>query len=167
MSMNSSNQKEQFNVAYVCAMAAQAGLNHLPPVVDEDSVDLTLMGKGFSGKWRNPQIHLQLKCTSQDLVSGTTIKFKLPKKNYDDLRGNNVICPRYLVVLIVPTEKDKWISHQPQYMSLHNQCYWISIKDHPDCANKTKVTVDIPLTQRLTTSDLLHLMTQASNGIAL
>lgn len=165
--MHPGNKKEQFNVAYVCAMAAQAGLNHLPPVVDEDSVDLTLMGKGYTGKVRNPQIHLQLKCTSQELISGDFIKFPLPKKNYDDLRGDNVVCPRYLVVLLVPKDGNDWIQHHPEHMSLHNRCYWVSIKDHPDSSNNTKVMIDIPLTQRLTTADLRQLMSQASNGISL
>lgn len=165
--MNSGNKKEQFNIAYVCAMAAQAGLNHATPVVDEDSVDLLLMGKGYTGKLRNPQIQLQLKCTSQDLISGDFIKFPLPKKNYDDLRGDNVVCPQYLVVLLVPNDHDDWVQHHPEHMSLHNRCYWVSMKDHPESDNQTKVTIDIPLTQRLTTDDLRHLMSQASNGIAL
>jgi hypothetical protein len=164
--MHSGNKKEQFNIAYVCAMAAQAGLNHAPPEVDEDSVDLMLIGKGFTGKVRNPHIHLQLKCTSQDLIYGSVIKFPLPKKNYDDLRGVNVLCPRYLVVLIVPKNSDEWVNHHPEHMSLHNRCYWVSIKDHPDCTNQSKVTIDIPLSQRLTTVGLQDLMVQASNGNA-
>lgn len=165
--MNSGNEKEQFNIAYICAIAAQAGLNHAAPVVDEDSVDLMLIGRGYTGKLRNPHIHLQLKCTSQDLISGSFIKFPLPKKNYDDLRGDNVVCPRYLVVLLVPKNHDDWIQHRPEYMSLHSRCYWVSIKDYPDSANQSKMTIDIPLTQRLTTANLRHLMTQASNEVTL
>lgn len=165
--MNSGNRKEQFNVAYVCAMAAQAGLNYATPVVDEDSVDLMLMGKGYAGKLRNPQIHLQLKCTSQDLLSGDFIKFPLPKKNYDDLRSDNVVCPQYLVVLLVPEDHEDWVQHHPECMTLHNRCYWVSIRGYPDSDNQTKVTVEIPLTQRLTTDELRHLMGQASKGIAL
>jgi hypothetical protein len=165
--MHSANKKEQFNVAYVCAMAAQAGLNHSQLEVDDDSVDLILKGKGYTGKVRNPQIHLQLKCTSQDLISGNVIKFPLPKKNYDDLRGTNVVCPQYLVVLVVPKDENDWIQHHPEHMSLHNRCYWVSIKDKPERKSRTKVTIDIPLTQRLTTNDLRHLMSQASNGISL
>jgi hypothetical protein len=163
--MHSNNKKEQFNVAFVCAMAAQAGLNHLPPVVDEDSVDLTLMGKGYSGKIRNPQIHLQLKCTAQDIATETSLKFALPKKNYDDLRGADVVCPRYLVVLLVPKDDKEWIKHHDGHMSLHNRCFWVSIKDYPPSENQSKVNIEIPLTQRLTTNELLHLMQEASKGV--
>ena len=33
-------QKEQFSLAYVLAVAAQAGVNHTTPVVDDESVDI-------------------------------------------------------------------------------------------------------------------------------
>lgn len=165
--MHLSNKKEQFNVAFVCAMAAQAGLNHSTPVVDEDSVDLTLIGRGYGGKLRNPQIHLQLKCTAQDIIAGTSIKFPLPKKNYDDLRGSNVVCPQYLVVLLVPKDESEWIQYHDEHMSLHNRCFWVSIKDYPPNDNQSKVTIEIPLSQRLTTAELLRLMQEASEGVAL
>jgi hypothetical protein len=165
--MHSSNKKEQFNIAFVCAMAAQAGLNHSTPVVDEDSVDLMLIGRGFTGKRRNPQIHLQLKCTAQDIATGTSLKFPLPKKNYDDLRSDNVLCPQYLVVLLVPKDEREWIQHHDEHMSLHNRCFWVSIKDYPPTENKSKVIIDIPLSQRLTTNELLRLMQEASEGVAL
>lgn len=162
--MYGTKMKEQFNIAYVCAMAAQAGLNHNHPSVDDDSVDITLSGSAFPGKVRNPHIDLQLKCTSQNLISGQVIKFPLKKKNYDDLRGDNLIHPRLLVVLLVSPDKDKWIEHHPEYMSLHRHCYWLSMKDFPDTKNENQVTVDIPIAQRLTTRILLQLMDKASNG---
>jgi hypothetical protein len=162
--MHITQRQEQFNIAYIAAMAAQAGLNHSRPTVDDDSVDLILMGKGYGGVLKNPQIHLQLKCTSQDLIQGDVIKYPLNIKNYNDLRGDSFISPRYLVVLLIPQNEQEWIVHQSECMKLHNQCYWVSIKDHPDTINTTSVTVDIPLNQRLTTDTLRHLMADASNG---
>ena len=147
--MNPSLQKEQFNVAYINALAAQAGINRGRADVDDDSVDIFLMGKGYAGKIRNPQIQLQLKCTSQDFVAGSVLKFPLSRKNYDDLRGSDIICPRYLAVLVVPRDETTWIEHADDGMILRNTCYWVSIRDLPDSANQT-VTVDVPLSQRLT-----------------
>lgn len=162
--MHISNKKEQFNIAYITAMAAQAGLNHNAPVVDEDSVDLTLIGKNYPGLFKDPHIQLQLKCTSQNLINGDVIKYPLSIKNYEELRGTSYICPRYLVVLLVPQNEQEWIVHHDEHMALHNQCYWISIKDYPSTTNTTSVVVDVPLNQRLTTDTLLKLMTDASNG---
>lgn len=162
--MDIAKKKEQFNVAYIYAMAAQAGLNPSQLQVDDDSIDIQLSGKGFLGRIRNPMVQLQLKCTSQDVISGEVIKFALSRKNYDDLRGQNVICPRYLVVLLVPEENDSWIQHHDAFMSLHNTCYWLSLKDFPTTSNSTSVTVDIPLSQRLTTASLSQFLTLASEG---
>src|SRR6185437_10576688 len=162
--MDPNKKKEQFNVAYVNALAAQAGLNNARTDVDDDSVDLYLVGKGYEGQIRNPHIQLQLKCTSTDLITGSLLKFPLSRKNYDDLRGANVLCPRYLVVLVVPADETMWIEHQQEGMSLRNACYWVSIRHHPDSSNATTVTVDVPLSQRLTANELRNLMLRASSG---
>lgn len=162
--MDIGKRMEQFNIAYLCAMAAQVGLNPSRPDVDDDSVDLQLAAKGWQGgKLRNPTIQLQLKCTAGANVAGEVIKFALPKKNYDDLRGADLICPRYLVVMHVPPIDD-WIQHHADHMSLHHTCYWVSIKGHPESENTTSVTIDVPLSQRLTTESLRALLDRASQG---
>lgn len=162
--MHITNQKELFNVAYVHAMAAQAGLNHGSLTVDDDSLDLIIAGKGFgkAGGIRNPQLHLQLKCTSQNLISGEQIKFPLSMKNYNDLRATNVVAPSYLVVMIVPEDVNAWTSHDNNNMILNHCCYWVSLKGLPASSNKDKVLVNVPLSQRLTPNALHQLMTLAS-----
>jgi hypothetical protein len=166
--MDIAKQKEQFNIAYICALAAQAGLNHSVRAVDDDSVDITFHGRMYLGKpVRNPQIEIQLKSTSKNLVSGEMIKFPLKKKNYDDLRGHDLVSPRYLAVLLIPESPDDWLRHEVDFMSLHNACYWTSIRNAPDSVNATSVTVDVPLNQRLTTKQLLQLVSLASDGVAL
>lgn len=155
---------EQFSVAYVNAIAARIGLNNAQMSVDDDSVDLMLMGRGFSGKYRNPQLGLQLKCTSQDVITDGYLKFPLSIKNYNDLRGDDLVCPRYLVVLLVPKDAVDWIVHEDDALLLKHSCYWASIKDHPDTSNKTSVTISIPLDQKLTCDSLLELMNMAATG---
>lgn len=164
--MNPDKQKEQFNVAYMYALGAHAGLNPGNLIVDDDSVDLLFQGKGYKAKIRNPQIQLQLKCTSSANVIDGVLKFALKKKNYDDLRGENVVVPRYLAVLIVPDNTDDWIKQGEEYMSLYKTCYWYSLRQLPESSNRSSVTVAIPLEQRLTTTSLLKLMDAASNGAA-
>lgn len=165
--MDRAKQKEQFSIAYVNAMAAQAGLNNGHCAVDDDSVDLMLLGKGFDGKIRNPQLQLQLKCTSQQLVKDEVIKFPLSVKNYNDLRGENVVCPRYLVVLVVPENVADWSEQRSNELILRNSCYWMSIRNMPETCNVSSVTVEVPLKQQLTKEILLELMAHASKGEAL
>ena len=161
--MDRRKRKEQFNVAYVGALAAQVGINNARTEVDDDSIDVYLVGRGYSGKIRNPQIQLQLKCTSQDLVSGSVVKFPLKRKNYDDLRGMNILCPRYLAVLIVPGNEAEWTEHSAEGMLLRHTCYWVSIRDLPD-TDQGSITVEVPIAQRLTAVELERMMLQASNG---
>ena len=165
--MDPKKQKEEFQYAYLCALAAHAGLNRGDFRVDDDSVDITFQGKGYHAKIRNPQIQIQLKCTSQSLIHGSVIKYPLPRKNYDDLRGENVVAPRYLAVLLVPGNKDNWIVDHSDHISLHNICFWISLRDFPPTSNVTSVTVEVPLSQRLMTTTLLKMMEAASDGEAL
>lgn len=165
--MDISKQKEQFSIAFVNAIAAQAGLNNAQLAVDDDSVDLMLVGKGFDGLVRNPQLQLQLKCTSQDLIHSNKIKFPLSKKNYDDLRGDDLICPRYLVVLMIPENVEEWVGLGDNEIILRNSCYWASLRDSPESDNTSKVTVEIPVEQKLTKETLVELMVCASKGEAL
>lgn len=161
--MDPQKRKEQFNVAYVGAMAAQAGINPARTDVDDDSVDIYFVGRNYSGRIRNPQIQIQFKCTAQNLISGSNIKFSLKRKNYDDLRGRNVLCPRYLAVLLVPADMAEWTEHSAHGMLLRHACYWLSIRDFPD-TTADSVTVNVPLSQRLTATELERMMRLASDG---
>lgn len=167
--MNANLQKEEFQYACVSALAAHAGLNRGDFRVDNDSVDVTFKGLGYhgAGRRRNPMIEFQLKCTSQDLVSGGMIKFPLPRKNYDDLRGDDVVVPKYLVVMLVPQDRAEWIAVHPNLLHLPNSCYWLSLRHFPTTTNPTKVIVDVPLAQRLTTDTLRAMMVAASYGESL
>lgn len=160
-------QKEQFNYAYVCALAAHAGLNRVYSPVDDDSIDVAFKSRGYVGcPVRSPQIEFQLKCTSQNLVDSVSgvIKFPLPRKNYDDLRGIDFASPRYLAVLLVPASVGKWVSHNKAHIALFNNCYWLSLRDALPTANEHSITVPVPLTQRLTSETLREMMDRASHG---
>jgi hypothetical protein len=165
--MDPQKQKEEFNYAYVCALASHAGLNRTSSAVDDDSVDVAFKSKGYHGRLvRSPQIEFQLKCTAQNLVDveGEVIKFPLPLKNYDDLRGRDFASPRYLAVLLVPENVEHWIGHNEGHIALFKSCYWLSLRDHEATENVNSVTVSIPLGQRLTTETLKEMMDRASYG---
>lgn len=159
--MHITARKEQFNVAYVGALAAQAGINSAKTAVDNDSVDIMFLGKGFVGQIRDPQVNFQLKCTHQDLRVGDKIRFPLERKNYDDLRARDLSTPRYLAVLEVPELCDDWTHHLNDGMLLKSKCFWASLKGLPDIDQGT-ITVSVPLAQRLTSLSLRQLLTLAS-----
>lgn len=163
--MDPHKQKEQFNYAYMCALAAHAGLNRVDAAVDDDSIDVSFKSKGYHGQpIRSPQIEFQLKCTAQDLVDGQVIKFPLSRKNYDDLRGSDFTSPRYLAVLLVPAEVGAWVEHCDHHIALFKNCYWLSLRDAEPTENDANITVTIPLAQRLTSETLREMMHCASQG---
>lgn len=162
--MHISARKEEFSRAYVKSIAAQAGLKHATDSIDNDGIDLTLKGSGYTGKVRNPQIEIQLKCTSQDVVKNDVIKYPLKLKNYNELRGKNIVAPRYLMVLVVPDDELTWTRHDNDSLILSHTCYWKSLRFAPETTNTVNVTVEIPSEQILTFESLHDLMKKASKG---
>lgn len=159
--MHITARKEQFNRAYVGALAAQAGINTATPSVDNDSVDVMCIGKNFTGLIRDPNVSFQLKCTHQALRRGENIHFPLSRKNYDDLRETRLGHPRYLAILEVPESCDNWTEHLDDAMLLRSTCYWVSLKGLPELDQET-ITIHVPLAQRLTSESLRHLLLLAS-----
>ena len=163
--MDISSRKAQFSIAYVKAIAAQIGLNPSIDDIDNDSVDITFKGVGFKGgMFRNPHIEVQLKCTSQGVLKEGIVKYPLKIKNYNDLRGEDVVAPRYLMVLIVPDNPDEWTNIKKDSLTLFNCCYWASLRYLPDTSNTTNVTVEISTEQKVTPDSLMDLMMKASKG---
>ena len=148
--MDPQKQKEEFQYAYVCALAAHAGLNRGDFRVDDDSIDITFQAKGDfgPGRRRSPMIQVQLKCSSQDLIADDVIKFPLKIKNYNDLRGDEVVVPRYLAVLLVPDDLEQWIADNDDHIALFRSCNWLSLRHYGPTDNEASVTVDVPLAQR-------------------
>jgi hypothetical protein len=165
--MDNNQRKELLSRAYVSAIAAQVGFRSAIPDVDDDSVDLILKGRGFSSAIRNPQLEIQLKCTGKNSGCSDYFSYQLPIKNYNDLRAENLLCPRYLFVLVVPNDTTSWLVHEIDHMKVKHCCYWYSLNHLEPTTNDTSVTVKIPRKNLLTASSMLTLMELASQrGVA-
>lgn len=156
--MDDNQKKELFSKAFVKALAAQSGLRSAEPDVDDDSIDVIIRGRGYRTGIRNPQIDVQLKCTANDEGGEDFLKFSLSLKNYNDLRGEDVLCPRYLFVLVVPQKCEDWLVHQSSFSIIKHCCYWLSLRSMPAVKNNTSVTLSIPRSQRLTSQSMGYLM---------
>ena len=138
--MHITNQMEQFSIAYVKAIAAQAGVNPYKYDVDDDSIDI-----GFAIKDnKRSHIGIQLKCTGKAVdPNKEAFPFDLPIKNYNDLRGETTI-PRLLVVVCVPENTDEWTKQTEEELCLRHCGYWCSLEGMPETENKTSVRIQIP-----------------------
>jgi hypothetical protein len=157
--MNPNVQKEQFSDAFLHAIAAVSECACCKPSVDDDSIDWTL-SKVIAGR---PKLDIQLKCTA-DIPNDAFLTFVLKKKNYDDLRLTSILVPRVLVVVTVPPNVNDWITSDPDELILRHRAFWYSLRGQPETANATAVTLQIPLSQRLTVVSLNTMMQNIATG---
>ena len=141
--MDISQRKEQLSHAYVRAVASVAGYTVYKPEVDDDSVDLGLAARGRGDTIRSPRLEMQLKCTAQNVLRTEHISFELGKKNYDDLRGIDLLVPRILVVVVVPEHLDEWVAQTEERLVIRRCGYWISLRSYADSENVASVTLQI------------------------
>jgi hypothetical protein len=162
--MTENEQKQQFSIAYVHAVAARAGYSCQATIVDDDSVDVTLAASGLVHKQavlRSPRLEVQLKATARDVLRQEHLAFPLPLKNYNDLRQHTLV-PRLLVVLHLPASPDEWLEQTEEQMVSRRCTYWLSLLNQPEVANERVVTVHLPRTNRLTVDNLRALMERAA-----
>lgn len=159
-----SHSKESLSLVYLQALLAKLGLNHSSPVIDNDSIDITIRGVDFSGQWKMPKVELQLKCTNVKSaidVKKQELVFKLKKKNYNDLAGYSPF-PQILVVHHAPDNQEGWVVESDVGATVKNMSYWFSLYGAKAISQATK-TVRIPLQQRFDSKSLLWMMKEASN----
>jgi Domain of unknown function (DUF4365) len=162
--MTENEQKQQLSVAYVHAVAAHAGYACQVKTIDDDSIDVEVAARGrvhVKAVLRSPKIDIQLKATSQDIFRDDHLAFSLPVKNYNDLREVSLV-PRLLVVFILPQDKVHWLEQSDDQLIARRCAYWVSLLGQPETNNPTKITVRVPLNQRLTTDALRGLMERVS-----
>lgn len=157
-------QMQEYQQAYIQAVAACAGFSWSKPSVDDDSIDIILHKRGGGGTVRSPKLEIQLKCTSRELPREPQLPFELSLKNYDDLRFTNFLVPRILVVLLVPELVQDWTRHNEKVLLLRRGAYWINLQGAPETSNKETKTVSLPKSQRFTAGSLTEIMDRVSRG---
>lgn len=158
MPMDQNQQKEQFSVAYLKAVAAAAGYNIYQPEVDDSSIDWGLKGYKADGLRYTPQLELQLKCTAKsDYLIRETIPYDLKQKNYNDLCEEDSIIPKILVVVIVPDTTDQWLSQTEAESVLKYCAYWHSLKGLAP-TNQRQIRVQLQRTNVFSVASLHSIM---------
>lgn len=162
--MDPNQQKEQFSIAYVHAVATVAGYTMNQPYVDDDSVDRALSAGGGGGTARRLRVDLQMKCTERNVLSEDSLRFPLRLKNYNDLRVEDVLVPRILVVVIVPPAVEDWLEPSEQELLLRHCAYWVSLRGMPAADNTASVTVTKPRSQVFSPGALIAMMQRVNDG---
>ena len=162
--MTENEQKQQFSIAYVHAVAALAGFTCQATLVDDDSIDVVLGARGWihdQAVVRSPRIEVQLKATAQNILGTDALSFPLPIKNYEDLRQPCAV-PRILVVLCLPLAVPLWQEQTEEHLICRHAAYWTSLAGQPATPNTATINVSLPRNNLLTADALRQLMQRAS-----
>jgi hypothetical protein len=165
--MHINQRKEQFSRAYVHAVASVAGYALYEPYVDDDSIDCGIAMRGNGGTIFSPRVELQLKSSSRNIIKKDRIVYPLGLKNYNDLRVENVLVPRILVVVVVPKDIDYWLAQTEEEMCFKHCGYWHSLNGMGETKSTTTVNVSLPREQQFTVEALRSIMERIGRGEAL
>jgi len=155
--MTHEQQKEQFSFAYVRSVAAAARVNVYKLDVDDDSIDIGFATKITSGCPSRPRLEAQLKCSAVIPEKNGVFRYPLLLKNYNDLRGDELI-PRVLIVLMVPTKLDNWLTQDADQMIIRKAAFWLDLTGLQESRNKTTVTIAVPKANLFNSKALLKLL---------
>jgi hypothetical protein len=162
--MDLNQQKEQFSIAYVRAVAAVAGLKVFRCELDDESVDIGLGQSGGAGTIRSPRLDIQLKCTERDVLRDDGVHFPLKRKNYDDLRHTEVMVPRILVAVLVPPDVGLWLTEIPEErICMHRSAWWMSLAGAEERPEVDTPTVVLPRQNLFSVDSLREIMQTLAN----
>ena len=164
--MNPNRQKEEFSNAFVQAVSAAAGYSATQPSVDNDSIDWTLAQRGGDGNVRSPKLDVQLKATSMiDLdEEDESFTFSVSLKNYDDLRAENLLVPRIIVVALLPEDVSEWLEVSREQLLLRNCAYWTSVRGEPSSENETEQSISLSTADKFEPESLRDMMQIIEDG---
>lgn len=155
--MTPEQQKEQFSIAYVRAVAAAARINIYRLEVDEDSIDIGFSVKSIAGQAQSPKLDAQLKCVTELAGDAGVFRYPLKIKNYNELVGTHYV-PIVLIVVLVPPNVQDWLIQDEQTLIMRRCGYWVSLQNLPESANTSAVTVSLPRVQVFSVAAMRQLL---------
>jgi Domain of unknown function (DUF4365) len=114
--------------------------------------ELIRIGGSDPGRLAYPSIESHSTATGHHLV------FSLKRKNYDDLRIEEFIVPRLLVVVLVPKKDEEWLQHNEAETIIRHCAYWACLRGMEDKKNRAKICIRFPRTNLFTVDALRELM---------
>ncbi len=159
-------RQEAMARAYVQAVAARAGLIATAPAADF-GIDLCLHSVESRGRRWGPgpvQVDLQLKSTTRAHLRGEHLYYDLDVKNYDDLRSPAPMCPRLLVVLVLPEQEEEWLHQTAEELTLRRCAYWLWLAGADATTATTTVRVQVPLAQVFSVESMQNLVARLGRG---
>lgn len=160
MSYGKYNHQGYFGECFVRVLASAAGLIAGQQDIDHTGVDFSIDFPGARGTARFPKIEAQVKSWSSP--KGTHLHWNYPMDvdNYNNLAGQGFSVPRYLFLVVVPSDVQLFAQADESSMRLSHCGYWVSLLDEPvvDPSTRRTITVRVPKCNVLTPTALRSLL---------
>ena len=160
--LDARNHQGKFGQDYVRALASAAGLIIATFDLDVDGVDLGLRFAGRAGKTASPAIDIQVKSWSKPRsVAGEWHFSGLNEWQFNKLAGADYTIPRYLFLILVPSDQHTYVSFETEGMFLRHLGYYLSLQNQPRIErpdNTRRRAVRVPMSNVLTVRSLLNLV---------
>lgn len=146
------------------ALSAAAGCDLAPPRPDRRAVDWTITLTSLDHQFIvDAQVDVQLKCTHQSLPNTTgDFPFTLDNDQFRKLASTHISHPKLLLVMLCPSDIDKWIFNSANLTVLRHSMYWLNLYGM-EPTGQEKTTVRIPYSQRLEPLELCRILHTVGN----
>ncbi|GAA1717716.1 DUF4365 domain-containing protein [Nonomuraea bangladeshensis] len=156
------NHQGKFAEDYVRVLASAAGLLVYQDDLDHDGIDLGFRYPGRTGHISSPAIEVQIKSWSDPRSKGAVLHYGgLNEVQYNKLVDGPFLVPRYLFLVVVPQESDRYARVETDGLTLSRLCYYRGFEDDrpvPDPSAARKVPLQVPLGNVLTVRALRELV---------
>ena len=143
-------------------LASAAGLLIYQDDLDYDGIDLGFRYPGRAGYIASPAIEVQIKSWSAPRTKGPDLQFRgLNEVQYNKLVAGPFLVPRYLFLVVVPQESDRYARVETDGLTLSRLCYYRGFEgEQPIASPSTKrhPAIRVPLGNVLTVRALNELV---------
>ena len=108
---------------FIYAMACAAGFTAAKMSVDVDGVDWLIAYPGPKGTTRSPKIEMQVKTWSNPVLVDGFYKYRIKIQHYNHLAGPGFQLPRFLALVIVPSDPGQYAVCDYENMKLGMSAY--------------------------------------------
>jgi hypothetical protein len=160
--LDARNHQGKFAEDYVRALASAAGLLIYQDDLDYDGIDLGFRFPGKVGRVSSPAIEVQVKSISTSRYVNGALNFSgLNEVQFNRLAGPGFFVPRYLFLVVVPSDPDSYVRMETDGMLLRQLGFFCSLRREPPVVapeQKRRRAVRVPLGNVLTVRSLLELV---------
>jgi hypothetical protein len=164
------NHQGKFGEDYVRALASAAGLLVYKYDLDYDGIDLGFRYPGRAGYIASPAIEVQVKSWSTPLYNGPDLHYRgLDEVQYNKLVAGPFLVPRYLFLVVVPRESDRYARVETDGLMLSRLCYYRGFENEQPIASPSKTrkpSIQVPLGNVLTVRALRELVGAPMGSLA-